>query len=275
MTSVVNSGIASVHPLPTENASPDKLAETFRRLDEWRHLPDYQLERRADIFFALYLQQVVQEATGVDLSSTLIPELPIKRDLVWPEKPGYQSVKVDYALFSKDGNQVYFVELKTNQGSRRVEQDTYLSRAKAIGFHAVVDGIVQISRRTKARCKYHRLLCELEGLGFVRLPPDLPNYLYPRPRVGLTARLRAIEVTARDPKVNLLYVQPRSDGSPDTIGFDAFARLVQQHPDPLSQLFARYLVRWQLDAATEPPGEEDLDGQDESTPASALVPTKP
>jgi len=29
----------------------------FDRMDAWRHLPNYQLERRADIFFAMYLPE--------------------------------------------------------------------------------------------------------------------------------------------------------------------------------------------------------------------------
>jgi hypothetical protein len=256
--------------LAIESPCPDKLAETFQRLDQWRHFPDYQLERRADIYFALYLQQVVQEVTQTELQSTIIPELPIKRDLIWPEKPTCQSVKVDYALFSKDGEQIYFVELKTDQSSRRAAQDTYLSLAKTVGFGAIVDGIVQIARRTDAHRKYHRLLCELEALGFVQLPPDLRDFLYPQPRRGLAGQLRSIQLTPRNPRVNVLYVQPRSDGSPDTIGFDTFARVVRAHSDPLSQLFARYLDRWQIDAATELFGDEP-DPEEESSPTAVLV----
>lgn len=33
----------------------------FNLLDCWRHLPAYQLERRADIIFALFLLEVLQE----------------------------------------------------------------------------------------------------------------------------------------------------------------------------------------------------------------------
>jgi len=32
----------------------------FNRMDAWRHFPNYQLERRADIFFALYLPEVLE-----------------------------------------------------------------------------------------------------------------------------------------------------------------------------------------------------------------------
>jgi len=33
--------------------------ELFDKLDEWRSLPAYQLERRADIFFAIYLKDII------------------------------------------------------------------------------------------------------------------------------------------------------------------------------------------------------------------------
>ena len=63
----------------------DPLDALFRNLDTWRHLPNYQLERRADIFFSIYLKGVAEEFTGADLDEVVIPELPLKRDLIWPE----------------------------------------------------------------------------------------------------------------------------------------------------------------------------------------------
>lgn len=38
----------------------DPLAHLFALLDQWRHFPAYQLERRADVFFA------VEEQLGKD-----------------------------------------------------------------------------------------------------------------------------------------------------------------------------------------------------------------
>jgi hypothetical protein len=35
------------------------LDSVFAHLDRWRHLPNYQLERRADIFFSVYSWSVV------------------------------------------------------------------------------------------------------------------------------------------------------------------------------------------------------------------------
>ena len=50
----------------------------FDNLDKWRHLPNYQLERRADIFFSLYLKEVIEEKYHVKLQDTIIPEFPIQ-----------------------------------------------------------------------------------------------------------------------------------------------------------------------------------------------------
>jgi len=79
----------------------DPTSAIFANLDRWRHLPAYQLERRVDIFFSVYLKALLEEVTGVALEEELLPELPIKRDLIWPELAGHSSVKVDYALFAK------------------------------------------------------------------------------------------------------------------------------------------------------------------------------
>jgi hypothetical protein len=77
------------------------LASVSSLLDRWRHLPAYQLERRADIYFAVNLRQVLEGETAAH-QEVIIPELPLKRDLIWPEQPTSKSVKVDYALFARD-----------------------------------------------------------------------------------------------------------------------------------------------------------------------------
>jgi hypothetical protein len=54
----------------------DPLDVVFDHLDRWRHFPNYQLERRADVFFSVYVKGVVEEFTGVALEGEIIPELP-------------------------------------------------------------------------------------------------------------------------------------------------------------------------------------------------------
>ena len=171
----------------------DVLTTIFTNMSRWRHLPAYQLERRADIFFSAYLPAVIAEHTGVPVVADVIPELPIRRDLIWPGKPSRSSVKVDYAVLAQDRSKVFFVELKTNSASRRDSQDTYLSMAAEVGFKRIVQGIVEITQATTAYQKYGHLLHALADRGCVRLPEGLDEHLWPVVRPGLGKLLRDVE----------------------------------------------------------------------------------
>jgi hypothetical protein len=45
----------------------DLIETLFDRMDGWRHLPNYQLERRADLFFSLYLPTAVEAKLGFEV----------------------------------------------------------------------------------------------------------------------------------------------------------------------------------------------------------------
>ena len=81
------------------------ISDLFGLLDKWRHLPDYQLERRADIFFALFLPEVLGKHFGICINPILIPEFPIRKVTVapWLAKNGRDdsSKKVDYLALQK------------------------------------------------------------------------------------------------------------------------------------------------------------------------------
>ena len=47
----------------------DRLEALFRNLDRWRHLPNYELERRADIFFSIYLVDLIAGSAPYALAS--------------------------------------------------------------------------------------------------------------------------------------------------------------------------------------------------------------
>jgi len=151
----------------------------FHLLDKWRHLPNYQLERRADVYFAIFLRDFLQFRTGSDLQEILIPEFPIKRDLIWPDHPTHKSVKVDYVLFSDNRANVYFVELKTDRLSRRKEQDRYLDRCTVIGFERILRELLSITGRTKYRQKYYHLLHAIADAGYLKIPDGLEAALFP------------------------------------------------------------------------------------------------
>lgn len=235
----------------------DPIAAVFRNLDRWRHLPSYQLERRADIFFSVYLRGLLQEITGDELEEDILPELPLKRDVVVDiDGTSDQSVKVDYALFTKDRSKVYFVELKTDPGSVNEKQLRYLRKAKERGFHKIVDGFRSILLKTNAHQKYHHLATALERLGYLQIPIDLRDYLYPRVRPGLTKRLRHVETTGINSAVEIVFVLPDGatviDGA-RCIGFDAVADYARRFDDPVSRTFAEHLAKWKAAAGSEAP----------------------
>lgn len=81
------------------------------------------------------MRDVIEQYISRELHSVVIPELPLRRGTLFDESVAgpNASMKVDYALFTKNGDAVYLVEFKTDQASRREEQDTYLLAAQRAG----------------------------------------------------------------------------------------------------------------------------------------------
>jgi hypothetical protein len=220
----------------------DPLQRVFANLDAWRHLPTYQLERRADIFFSTYLPEVIEKKTGAAVEP-LVPELPLKCALLWPtRKAGNQSVKVDYFTLARDRSRAFLVELKTDLASRREEQDEDLRRAKALGLPALLQGIKEIMLATEAHEKYFHLAERLQHLGLLALPNGLETLVFSPMRHGLRAQLEKIQVIAPAIPIEILYVQPKGDG--DVIDFAFFERSIAGYDDAFSALFREYLRRW-------------------------------
>lgn len=231
----------------------NQIETVFANLDRWRHLPNYQLERRADIFFSVYLKGLMEEVTGVALDDAIIPELPLKQDA------SASSDKVDYVLFSKERTKVFFIELKTDAGSHTEKQRFYLERARDLGFRKIVEGLCSIVRKTEKHQKYHHLMSTLAGLGYVTMPDDIREYLYPRVVPGLSARLRQIQPSAVDSTVEVWFIQPGpcgDDRCPNVVDFSRFAEFVERHDDPLSRVFGAHLRKWKDAAGACVPADE-------------------
>jgi hypothetical protein len=222
----------------------DPLDLVFRNLDRWRHFPAYALERRADVFFSVYLKGFLEQHTGVLLEDEILPELPLKHGLVAASIESARSVKVDFAVFPRDRERVFFVELKTDVRSRRDVQDEYLIAAQKAGFRRVVEAIREIILHSSSYQKYFHLASALERLGFLRIPPETKDFMYPKPRQGLTRCLERIEVTELAPAIEILYLQPVATGEAGCLGFAQLAAYVSQFPDPFSQRFAEHLLLW-------------------------------
>lgn len=233
----------------------------FDRLDHWRSLPSYQLERRVDALFGLYLPAVLALALDTAVDPRVVPELPLLRDTLRPAVADRQgsrnTVHVDFFVMSQDRRRGWLVELKTDLGSRRPTQDADLATARALGLAPLLEGLLTVVRAPGRPAhedrKYGHLLRELATLGLVTVPPAYDRLLHAPRRQGLTAakRLLAVCPAAAAVELELVYIQPEATPTPGAhcIDFARFAAVVARHGDTLSQRFAQSLDRWRTPPA--------------------------
>jgi len=200
----------------------------FNKLDDWRNLPAYQLERRADIFFSIYLEEIIQSKYGKSIK-LVIPEFPVRAgDVVKDHKRPDLSFKIDYLAVSDDNEDVFLIELKTDQSSRRAEQDDYLKSTQKNQIPMLVDGVIKITKATSSQYekKYEYLVSKLEQVGWIEKEnSNLKN-------------------TAKDYNVIVVYIQPRNDSnSPDTISFKDISHVLNGS-DGLTKRFVESLSLW-------------------------------
>lgn len=230
----------------------NEIDDLFDRMDAWRHLPSYQLERRADLFFSLYLAEAIEAKYGFPVTKRILPEFPLRIGAIQPESDSNQSFKIDYLVLSHGGDTAVLVELKTEGRSRRDEQDRYLQAAQAVGLPKLVEGVVDIFRATNAKHKYFYLLEYLESMGLIRMPARLRDIMSSRDLRGATATSHHIQITAKAARTLVLYLQPNGSG-PDILSFEEFCAVVQKHDDPISRRFAQSLAEWSSISAGEMP----------------------
>lgn len=221
----------------------NKIEIMFDRMDEWRHLPNYQLERRADLFFSLYLPEVLKAKLGFHIQKQIIPEFPVRIGTIYPDKPNNQSKHIDYLALSTDSENAVFVELKTDGRSRNEKQDEYLKRAQKVGMSKLLKGLLEIFRGTKAKRKYFCLFTILESMGLIRIPSLMTEIMSRSNLKGVTEASRKVEISSKVKECLIVYVQPNGTG-PDIISFDKFRATVTQHDDPVSKRFAQSLTEW-------------------------------
>lgn len=215
-----------------------KINKLFDLLDDWRNLPGYQLERRADIFFAIYLDKIIERKFGAKID-LVIPEFPIRKDNLpnhsrfnkKPLKKPNQSFQIDYLLYSKsDIPQVFLVELKTDKNSRNEKQDWYLEEASKIKVKGLVEGLIKIHSATNQKLKYDNLLDKIEKIGWIK-------------RGNKTIKNLNIEI-----EPSILYIQPTNEESIDSvISFDDIIIALSDSNDPVTKRFIESLEKWKSD----------------------------
>lgn len=200
----------------------------FDRLDQWKRLPSYQLERRADIFFSLYLPEVLGNALGTPINKTIVPEFPVKQNRT------NRSDKVDYLAVTADARTLVYVELKTDDRSLRKTQFEYLIRAASRPPRQVLAELEQIGKATRQKIKYAALRSALDPMGLA----DTHAERYPEAS-------QVVLVQPKDhvkPWVTQMFADAKIPFS--VIGFHRFAETVSGHGDPVSKRFAKSLDLW-------------------------------
>jgi len=202
----------------------DKIDYIFKLLDDWRKLPSYQLERRADIYFACYLPEIMMDFLSkeddvgqnkINLEN-IIPEFPLKKsDCISGEK-NYTSTKVDYAVFTQ--SKLYLVELKTTWKSLKAKQvDEAVKRFKGVPENNtmteeepekaidLVRDICVIRHSPNSDSKYKNLIDRLSGVpGIKKIKANMKRSDNPEKAIS------GVEVSQRD--IEILYILPRKPG---------------------------------------------------------------
>ena len=202
----------------------------FYLLDDWRTLPAYQLERRADIFFALYLDKILEKHRGVKMD-LIIPEFPVRLgSLPDHDTQDNRSYKIDYLIYAAEQQKVFLLELKTEERSLRPAQDKYLEQASEIKVSGLLEGLRAIYKATFQKVKYNNLLKKLETIGWIERTD------------------RDFIIHAPDIAPEVLYIQPTNkDKKSDVISFDDIIPVLSAIDDPIAARFAISLEKWKGD----------------------------
>ena len=156
-----------------EDQDPD-LARLFKLLAQWRKFPAYALERRADIFFALYLNEILTDQFKEKYFDLIIPEFPLLKSRVRdkdsdPIKPivigAKHSVKADYLCLDTRSGFAVIVELKTDESSSRSIQLDDMIVAGRSPLHVLLQDVVYIRSGSKSKRKYDQLFTYLKDHG--------------------------------------------------------------------------------------------------------------
>ena len=254
-----------------------KVESIFELLNKWRNHPAYQLERRADIFFALFLPDVLnhhlsKRKRGIEIDRRLIPEFPLKR------REDNNSRKADYLALSIDhkgalGRHAFLIELKTDSASLNTDQSRnqyYFLKdvAEHRNMHELLCGLKcivkadSVVKNTKIRMKYFHLLNELEKLKLVKLDKKRifsSSHGSYKSNVNVVEAIKTVSVPDSVKKISLeiIYVLPATapvdfEFEFDSIDFRNFAETVKDRGE-IGKVFARSLRRWaKTEAGAEP-----------------------
>ena len=207
--------------------STNFINQLFDRLDQWKEFPTYQLERRVDIFFALYLPLILKAELNFN-ADRILPEFPVRVGDMEGKENTNRSNRIDYVAVDKAQKKVLLIELKTDQKSLRQEQIEYLDFAHKSGVKSLIDGFKKIKENSKAKDKYAAFEKELNDLQW-NIPEIASSY-----------------------STEIVFIAPRNEGIIEefsVISFETIAGILEKTFDPVAHRFASSLRNWANDKA--------------------------
>ena len=234
--------------------------EVLRQLDEWRHLPAYQLERRVDIFFGMFLPKVIEKRFGVRVDD-VIPEFPLHKGKLGISEDN-RSINVDYVVFGSEGHirRIFLVELKTDINSLDEKQLKRMMEARRIGD--LLEGVGEAAQNSKSKPKYAHLIWRLLKLGCLRfseneVAKEVRNIRWDSPKLSPFFEDLTADTPWRNADVDFVVILPtepeksKQSQVPDgfeVITFTQIADILVSRNEPfgsgVASVFSGFLRQW-------------------------------
>ena len=149
----------------------ESIKQMFDNLKNWIPLPKYQAERRLDLFFGLYLKDILKNTMPKLFANDelhIIPEFPLQIDKVNKEEANKDgnnkkgrmndSNNIDYLVFNETQKRIYAIELKTDCNS--INDRTQIKYYKRLKNEITAKELIEFAkkaRKGKYKKKYEYL----------------------------------------------------------------------------------------------------------------------
>lgn len=215
----------------------------FKLLEDWCFLPKYQLERRLDIFLAVYLPELLEKEVGIKINyEDIIPEFPLK------QKDSNRSNNADYAIFYKETEKkeikLLLIELKTDMHSIRNEQIKYYKENKEKSTYDILSNLIRIYKHTKKEylSKYQILLDMLENKELIIKGKKLNKRSL---KYGYEVNKKFLDTKS---KAKIIYIAPKENEtikkSSDTIiTFEQIIKLLENKNNDVAKKMKKLLLK--------------------------------
>lgn len=239
----------------------ESIKEIFSNLTEWRNIPGYRLEPHADVFIGLYIVKALQkwfvsdnnpntEWRGIILSHKIIPEFPISAHLGDQQNYKIQKPKtrhanrIDYAVFSDNSDDVFFIELKTDPDTNiNTKYIDYVNSNREISQY--VSMIMYMSENRKYTSKYRYLLKLLNQNGIFLCSDQYQKIAIKGPGSNYPYS----DIKIKNKKISQIVISPHEKnplhGRVKHISLKEFGELIVEKSDDLSKDVAEHLAMWQ------------------------------